>query len=208
MKLAFLGDSITQGCGAMTFDDGYVAVVGRKFGCKTLNYGIGGTRISKQKEISVEPIWDKDFIDRVDEIEKDSDFVFVFGGTNDYGHGQAKFGKATDKDPYTFCGAVNTLIEKLVTLFGKEKLCFILPCRRYNGQEKNMHGHNLKDYVDAIKSAVINNKIDYIDLYENGFPAPKTDKVEKYTMDGVHPNEVGHEYIADKVVEYLNKKGF
>ena len=52
MKLAFLGDSITEGVGASSLETNYVSQVGKMLGCEVLNYGIGGTRIARKKESS------------------------------------------------------------------------------------------------------------------------------------------------------------
>ena len=113
MKISFLGDSITQGCGASEFGKGYVELFGAKYGVQAKNYGLGGTRIARQKEKSEYPQYDLDFIGRVKDIDKSSDFVFVFGGTNDYEHGRAEFGTFADYGEYTFCGAVNLLSDML-----------------------------------------------------------------------------------------------
>ena len=45
--------------------------------------------------------------------DRDVDAVVVFGGTNDYGHGDAKFGNIDDECVNTYCGAINSLITKL-----------------------------------------------------------------------------------------------
>ena len=61
MKIAFLGDSITEGCGATMVDNFYINHVGKILGAEVLNYGVGGTRLAKQKEISEVEQWDYDF---------------------------------------------------------------------------------------------------------------------------------------------------
>ena len=40
--------------------------------------------------------------------------IFVFGGTNDYGHGDAPLGKQGDNDPLTFYGALYDLYQRLL----------------------------------------------------------------------------------------------
>jgi lysophospholipase L1-like esterase len=95
---------------------------------------------------------------------------------------------------------------------GKEKLCFILPLHRYN--ENNLFGDGVKKqaslslsgYVDIIKERVTNYGIDIIDLSKE-FPIPKTNKGDELTADGLHPNDIGHQIIANRVCEYLQKKG-
>ena len=200
MKLAFLGDSITE-C-----EGGYVDIVAKEFGANALNYGIGGTCIAKQ-DIKMEiPRYNKDFLSRLNDIDVSSDILFVFGGVNDYGHGEAAFGDASDKSDYTFCGAVNKIVKVLLDKFGQDKLCFILPYKTYQCDKPNKHDKTLKDYVYLLKRVLDKNNIDYINLYEDVFNQPLSDKEEEFIMDGLHPTLRGHQVIAKKVIEYLNKK--
>lgn len=87
-KINFLGGSITEGAGASSPETCYVADMHRLYNLAAArNYGIGGTRIAPQKEVSAEPVWDQDFLGRYAKMDDDADFVVVFGGTNDFGHG-------------------------------------------------------------------------------------------------------------------------
>lgn len=67
------------------------------------NYGIGGTRIARQNAADE---FEKrgNFCDRMRNME-DSDVMVVFGGTNDFGHGDAPMGEFSDRDDRTFYGA-------------------------------------------------------------------------------------------------------
>ena len=205
-KINFLGDSITEGHGCADRENNcFVARIARDCGAVCRNYGIGGTRIARQAHPSENPKHDLDFVGRYDDMDPDADIVVVFGGTNDYGHGKAKFGDLKDKGEYTFCGAVNLISDMLAEKFGKDKLCFILPCARID-EEKNEHGKTLKDYVDAIKNIIGGKGIDVLDFYKGAFPKPTTDKGDEYTADGLHPNDRGHELLADKIIAYLKNK--
>lgn len=55
-------------------------------------------------------------------LPDDCDFIFVFGGTNDYGDGDAPVGDETDKGVNTFAGAVNRLITLLTAKYGRERV--------------------------------------------------------------------------------------
>jgi len=105
------------------------------------------------------------------------------------------------------------LIGELVRKYGKDRLCFMLPLRRFceepmscKGGKGNERGACLSEYVSAMREILSENEIDYIDLYENGFPKPLTDKGDEYTVDGLHPNDKGHRLIANLVCEYIRKK--
>ena len=126
-KIVFLGDSITQGAGATKEENVYLEVCAKKLGAKAVNFGVGGTRIAPQITPSAEAFCDEYFLLRAKKMDKDADLVVVFGGTNDFGHGDAPFGRIGDKDPATFCGAYDALIEYLMATYGKEKLIIVYP---------------------------------------------------------------------------------
>ena len=210
MKILFLGDSITEGIGSTSIEKCYVSLVKQKLNCTVLNYGISGTRIAKQHSLSMPASFDMDFQLRAMLMEKEADKVFVFGGTNDYGHGDALIGRYEDKNPYTFYGGLRCLIEKLLQIYGLNKLCFILPLKRFEesgvlckGVDKNILGKSLIEYVSIIKEVLEKYQIDYIDLYEYGIPKPLTKDGDDYTVDGLHPNDCGHQLIADRICEYI-----
>lgn len=127
-KVVFLGDSITAGSGASCVENGYVSVFGKISGADVRNYGIGGTRIARQKQPSCEPTHDLDFVQRVDDMDEDADIVAVFGGTNDYGHGDAPLGTFESRDVYTFYGAMHTLCQKLINKYPKAVIFLLRLC--------------------------------------------------------------------------------
>lgn len=212
MKILFLGDSITEGVGASSEETKYVNVVAKICSVETCNFGVSGTRIARQTKPYLPRTFDYDFQMRAEVMDKDADLAFVFGGTNDYGHGDAEIGSTEDTSPYTFYGGLNNLFAELSAIYGKDKICFILPARRFAENDPCGGGRRkptlpLKGYVDIIRSFCVARGVDYIDLYNDGFPVPTTDKGDEYTTDGLHPNDKGHAFIAEKIKEYLVKKG-
>lgn len=106
----FLGDSITEGAGASKIDNAYWNVLKRNIGLKqVIGYGIGGTRYANQFKPSADGRYDKNFLSRVEDLYGDADIIVVFGGTNDYGHGDAPLGEFADRDSDTFYGACHEL---------------------------------------------------------------------------------------------------
>ena len=212
MKINFLGDSITAGAGASTFEKTYVRLVGAMLDCEVCNYGISGTRIAKQKTPSVDQSYDLDFQKRAQDMDGDADFVFVFGGTNDWGHGDAEIGELGTKDTYTFYGGLQNLIKILLEKYSIDKIIFILPLRRFG--ERNCYGEGnkkreslpLKGYVDIIKEVLEGYGIAYLNFYCDGLPEPLTNTESEWFADGVHPNDKGHEWIAGKIVEFIKRK--
>lgn len=210
-KIEFLGDSITEGAGAELPENMYTTVLCKMLGAKELNYGVGGTRIAAQTKPSQEPSMDQYFLQRAKKMDKKADFLFVFGGTNDFGHGDAPFGQAGDRTDFTFCGALYNLLQYLTKVYDSSKICFILPVHRYNedstcGDGSKQNGKPLSAYRQAIKDFCGSFGVDCLDLCDL-FPVPKT-QGDEYTADGLHPNVKGHKAIAERLFKYLvdNKK--
>ena len=210
MVINFLGDSITQGAGASAPEKNYVSLVGELLPCEAKNYGVGGTRIARQTVPSEEEIYDQDFLLRSEQMG-DADFVFVFGGTNDFGHGDAELGSVLSRDIYTFCGAVNVLFESLTSRYGKEKLCVILPLHRFDEENpygegnKMLEGPVLRGYSMALEALARIHGIDVLS-FEEEFPTPKTNAGDDLTVDGLHPNDKGHRLLAEGICGYLREK--
>lgn len=214
MKILFLGDSITQGVGASEEKYNYVNRVRDELRASVINYGVSGTRIGRQTLMRHSPMFNYDFRLRAEIMECEADLVFVFGGTNDYGHGMLRLGDKDTRDEDTFVGNLRLLIDYLIVKYGREKLCFILPLHRSDedgyackGEELNEQGAPLVDYVNAMRYVLREYAVDFIDLYDNGIPKPEVNTGDEYTVDGVHPNNKGHKLIADKVCEYVRARG-
>ncbi len=208
MVVNFLGDSITYGVGADTPENNFVSVASRATGIKANNYGLGGTRIAR-RQVPYKPQHDRDFLMRAPFMDKNADFVFVFGGTNDYGHGDAKIGMPDDKTPYSFFGALNLLCEMLISDYGKEKICFILPLHREDEDNvygdcgrKPLPGGTLSEYREAMLKVICKFGIEYIDLNDKF----TIDRLAELTVDGLHPNNKGHDIIGSAVADFLKKK--
>ena len=133
LTIDFLGDSITEGAGSNGPDTIYSAVCCRLIGAIEKNYGVSGTRIARQRVIDMAGDPDEDFILRARWMDRNADFLFVFGGTNDFGHGDAPLGQMGDKTPFTFYGAMDTLCSDLLRYgFKNDRICFIMPTRRFD----------------------------------------------------------------------------
>ena len=202
--VAFLGDSITEGLGASAPSNHYVNVFSKIANAKVLNYGISGTRFAPQKSPSVCEMWDKDFISRVPEMEKDVNAVVVFGGTNDFGHGDAPFGDISDTEATTFCGACDYLMKLLIEKYPTKPIIFMTPLHRcadeYPVNEIGIERKPLSDYASVIKKKAEKYSIPVLDLFGASGMQPNIDAQNKaYFVDGLHPNDEGHRRIAEKL---------
>lgn len=208
-KINFLGDSITEGCGTSCEEKNYVSVFGRLSGAEVRNYGIGGTRIARQTVPSNEAKFDNDFVKRADEMDANADIIVVFGGTNDYGHGDAAFGTFDSHDVHTFYGAMHTLCQKLINKYPDAEIVFMTPLHRLeeNKQINECGIRNvatLSEYVDAIKEVTKYYAIPTLDLYSVSGLQPEVEALkERYMPDGLHPNDAGAEIVARRLLGFL-----
>ncbi len=202
----FLGDSITEGAGASEVSRRYTDVLEREFHLKKANnYGIGGTRIARQHYPSDEPRFDLDFCRRVHEMDLSADGVVVFGGTNDYGHGDAPLGVMSDREPDTFYGACHDLMNQLLTLYTGKPVLVVTPLHRDNednprGSQKKLSVAPLRVYRDIILEVACYYGIPVLDLYAASGISPRNEICRTRLMpDGLHPSDEGHAILARKI---------
>lgn len=209
-KIAFLGDSITEGVGTSSLENVYWRVVEKLTGATCIGYGISGTRIAPQHKKAPDGLFEEYFASRVDEMEKDVDTVVVFGGTNDYGHGDAPFGKLTDREESTFCGAFHVLLKKLLNKYPDAEIIVMTPLHRLNESDTTYNGwgarreHTLQDYVDAICSISAYYGLPVLDLYRTSGIQPEIPVIQEHYMpDGLHPNDAGNQKIAQRFIGFM-----
>ncbi len=212
----FLGVSITEGVGvADRKNNRYDNVLKKLCDLKEVyNYGIGGTRLAYQTVPSESPVWDLYFCGRAYRLDKSADIVVVYGGVNDYIHGDAPFGQFGDKTPATFCGAVSFLMRFLKSQFAGKTVVFMTPARLCYGENtgaapsthpyRRANGRPLPEYVEIIKQTGAHYGIPVLDLYANlGIDPNREEDKETYTADGLHFNDAGHRVIAERLKAFL-----
>ena len=210
----FLGDSITEGACASTVENSFVHIFGERTGAKVYNFGLGGTRIAYQRKPSLdEPQYDVYFASRIFKMPEHADMVFVFGGTNDYGHGDAPLGALGDKTPCTFYGALHDLYTRLQTKYPNAQIFAITPLHCDNDeQEVNGRGVDRKGgllaYVNAVKAVAKAFCIPVLDAFHDWGMKPIADKDNDpyFWVDGLHPNDNGHKRIAEQIVKFFEDK--
>jgi lysophospholipase L1-like esterase len=214
----FLGDSITEGSGVSDVENNrYDNVLKREYGLKaTYNYGIGGTRFAHQSVPSEKPRHDLCFCGRVFNMNRDADIVVVYGGINDYIHGDAPIGSPEDTTPATFWGATDFLMRTVKELHPDATVVFMSPAHCYYKEvhdsqpstraNKKPDAMPVSGYIAIIEEKAKQYQIPVLNLYENlGIDPNKPEDKEKYTVDGLHFNDAGHHIIAARLGEFLTK---
>lgn len=206
-----LGDSITECVGASRPENGYPNVLAREYGVKINNYGICGSRIARQRVVTSGP-YDQDFCMRLNMLDTTADAVVVFGGTNDFGHGEAPLGVPGDREPHTFYGACHTLMSGLLIRFVGKPVLIVTPLRRADEHDPRGDGTGrktlsvapLSTYRQIIMEVAAQYSLPVLDLYLTSGIQPAVDICRKRLLpDGLHPSDEGHAIIARRIGEFL-----
>ncbi len=216
-KVNFLGDSITEGVGVSDREncryDRRLAAMCQLSAAN--NYGVGGTRLAHQIHASQKPRHDLCFCGRVYNMDTTADMVVVYGGVNDYIHGDAPFGRIGDTTPATFCGGVYFLMNFLRENYAGKPIIFMTPARCYSSGNfdylaPSLHPYKapdaraLYDYVEVILETAKKFDIPTLNLYhELGLDPRDPECRETYTVDGLHFNDAGHAVIAQRLKDFI-----
>lgn len=209
----FLGDSITQGVGASCKENNYVNQTKEILGLAAANnYGISATRIAPRRVIRDANIDNRWFVTRVPEMDPDADGIVVFGGTNDFGHGDAPLGALSDVGEATFYGAMKNLCEKLIEKYPGKPIVILTPLHRLSennilgdGDKKMPLGHPLGDFVQAVREVAAYYSLPVLDLWAVSGMQPAVPVIkEKFMPDGLHPSDAGHRLLAERLAGFLN----
>ena len=211
-KIAFLGDSITEGYGASCVEKAYWSLIGQQTGAQVFGYGIGGTTIARRQKPLDVPNPNKYFGSRAGAMVPDADVIVIFGGTNDFGGSDPAMGTMDDRTDSTFYGAYHNLINLLYCCYPKAKIVIMTPLHRltedddtYN-EQASRRGGRLSDYVEAIREIAGFYGLPVADMFRDCPIQPRCPgQQEKYMPDGVHPNDAGHELVAQTLLRTLKK---
>ena len=192
----FLGDSIT----AMSL---YTQKLTEKAGIVVNNYGVGGTTYSNINGSNP-------FYERVSGMTEECDFIFTFGGTNDWGL-SVQIGNPSDTEPNTFYGGLNATFSALRTKFPTKPI-FVGTILQRNlasgkgqatGMMSNANGDSIFDFNEAIKHVADRYGCEICDgcsksgiIYEN---------LDAYTSDRLHLNDNGAERYAQFILDQMER---
>ena len=216
-KVNFLGDSITVGTGVTDVEncryDNRLAAMCQPSAIN--NYSVGGSRLAHQIRPSENPRYDLCFCGRACVMDTSADMVIVFGGVNDYIHGDAPFGEIGDTTPATYCGSVYFLMNYLKETYANKPIVFMTPARCFLRHQvddlypsvhsaRYVPGKPLLPYVEVIQETAKQFGYPVLDLYHDlGLDPHDPEIFDTYTLDGLHFNDVGHGVIAQKLKEFI-----
>lgn len=205
LKMASLGDSLTA---QNKFQSKAISVLSTSYNIDHTNLGIGGTQMGGS---SANAFW-QDV--RINSVPLDSQFVLVMGGTNDWANDRP-LGLVDSVDTNDFTGAINKVIEKLITRIPSVKLAFGTPpysefidyaSRGWENAFENNNGNTINDYAAKIREVCLAKNIPVVDF--NTASAWNSFNITEFmTNDGalLHPNQTGADRMATELIAYIKK---
>lgn len=202
LKWATLGDSITAGLE-------WQPDVYANHSLVLENDGVGGATIVNNGVTSMSEGT------RISAMPFDADLISVMGGTNDWAQ-SLPLGVEDSTDDTTFYGAVNSIIEQLLTKYPTKRIFFMttpygeMPSRvtgeTWSDALTNTQGLTPKDYADAIINRCKAYNIPYCDIYyEAGINSFNV--VDFMNDDGnyIHCNSLGAKRYSQLLIDFINK---
>ena len=235
--IACIGDSITYGYGLGNRANSYVHVMGDILDARIINLGVNSTgycesgAVSHMKQnanLTAEKIKDADIITIALGVN-DWDWAVKDGiyrnkqkfdaGIDLYG-----LGDPSSTDPTTFYGALRSWCEKIAELkklpgYENKQFIFITPIitswnasittsTNWDQSKKNIHGHILRDYCEAIMDVaaeyghLVFDANTFSGLYYNSADDNNVVK-DQLEGDGVHISKEGHAIYGQSLAEFL-----
>jgi lysophospholipase L1-like esterase len=197
-KIVFFGDSITE---LGVKPDGYITKFGQMLDQKNLSkdYEIVGSGIGGNKVYDLYLRMDEDV------LKKDPDAVVIWIGVNDVWHKKLL---GTGTDPDKFEKFYTAIIKKLHDKDIKVYLVTPAVVGEKTDYTNELDG-DLNRYSTIIKRIAKNNNCEVLDLrndFHQYLLSHNTENKEKgiLTNDGVHLNEAGNQFVAEKMFSLLN----
>lgn len=182
LKWYVLGDSLTDPAGGVHTSKFYYEYIAEKTGIQVIVDGMGGTGYYAGASTN------RRFADRVPNIPADVDIVTIFGSGNDIRHGYDNY-KSAMSDAL-----------KIFYLERPGLPVIVVPPTPWKGYSKR--GEEWKGYCDTLALMALNYNARYVSDMFDCPPFDPNSAVDldsfftKDIVDGVHPDENGHEAIA------------
>lgn len=215
VKIAFIGDSVTEGLGGIQDADGrqvsYVNYVQEalQFG-EVCNNGHGGATIvdyNNNDDLAIGAHMDELFV-------KDSEITVFYAGLNDFlTNVEVKnFGVLDDGSTGGYCGQLQKIVNSLRTSYAGTQFFFVTAYQTPNTSSTkeftNFNGiPTLNDYMNPLRTLAQQNGYPIIDLYNIGLMDMHDEVTAQHLLaDSIHPNDAGYrilgEHIAAEILLY------
>lgn len=133
----------------------------------------------------------------------------ILQGINDYHAGIPIENPADPYDTRTFLGALRSSVYALRKANPNLRILLMTPTYAWyiaagqTCEEADQGGGILADYVEAELRAAGELGVEMIDVYHDFYPHEKWEDWERYTFDGIHPNEAARRMLAERIAAAL-----
>ena len=204
------GDGILFGLGSDDIPNKSIpALLSRKYGMRVINNSLGDATVTSYDD---ETLAERSVVTQIGlDTMEDAEYAMILVGTHDWDSAKSTLGIAQNVSEYSYMGGLNTAIQNIYAKNPNTKILLITPffrSRIKSGDDKNSDDNTyndlrLEDFADAMVAVANYNHIPCLNLYE-------TSGINKfnstaYLKDGLYPNDAGHELIADKILDAMNR---
>lgn len=199
-RIGIIGDSVARGYLAQyNFGD----LFKKASGAEVTNIAVNGAYMTHNNDNSI-----------YSQSKKISgcDLVII-QGTDDDWLGNVPIGTKYDNETTSYLGAFYRVVDNIRTLNRKAQILVMTATLQAPGHGgkidrtdrfKNKLGKDLHDYMDAQKLACQDLELPYADFMRSDLFEPLNPAFRKKMMsEGLHPNEVGHQMIAQELAKQL-----
>jgi hypothetical protein len=194
-RIIWFGDSITRGEASSDYNSkSYASLVSSYYGAENINYGYSSTCVNPADGYQGVPshnLVDLYSLSNID--QKSGTFVCVQYGTNDLAGG---FGSA-DRIP-TWIGYYKQILDSVIA-FGYDPKQIIIMTPPYEGTVRPLIANCVQPLHD-LSSELGCRFFDTWDYCQNVGWVVGTDT----EPSGIHPYDVGHQKIANGLIDYIN----
>lgn len=204
-KITVLGDSLTVGYPEeVVKGDNFPNALKDIFNCEVVNLGITGSTVSKCYDFS------HPMVDRWQEIDKDSDIIIVYAGTNDMMMDtREQFGDINSSG--TFCGDLENMLSGIEKAYPDAIKIYINPvvtghCSALNTMDPETYLPQ-QFFSDMILERANANGFHMIDLYYTNLLNTNDRQVldDFYLEDCLHMSPAGYHVLANHVAAEIIK---
>ncbi|WP_026765560.1 SGNH/GDSL hydrolase family protein [Selenomonas ruminantium] len=187
-SLTFMGDSLTA-VYYKTEEESWPYLIAKRNRSKYTNLGISGNPLAEISSYTE----NSPMCDRVNTIPAESNYIMVMGGANDYNY-SIPIGNNTDTEKTTFKGAINYMIDYIITNYPRAKLVFATTYQRTSNKADEA-------YANAMLEVCRLKGVPCIDNYhESGVHFFNEAWITVYGANNAlgnnHLNALGDEYVS------------
>ena len=190
--------------------DGYTKDV---LSLEALSRAIATRDFGAQQTVHIRENGTEHFDETIDYLEtidfQQTKILFLCYGINDYHAGVPIENEKNPMDVRTFSGALRSTLQFLKEAYPDLRVVLITPTYSwYPGlgltcEEYDLGGGNLEDYVNAEMAVAGEYGVECVDIFHGFYAHEQFEDWKMYTSDGVHPNDLGREMLAEMLASYL-----